>query len=215
VPPALPPRDFFLSAGQSKAEAFEAIDRSTWRGIGLILASFFAAICVAWAGGRKFVRRLGPGSFKHTGEWRIGYYDARTPSGAKTVNAVQSSSDEKQIPIARPSHVQTQENGDPGFRDTTPNLMPNDPNEQGREYRCAEDDPKRGFRYVCRHRHPRELAGEGFEIAFEQSEVGSRLACHNARMLWSSIYPLCQKAVTQSLGLPRGSNQIAARCWRL
>ena len=29
VPPALPPRDFFLSAGQSKAEAFSAIDSAT------------------------------------------------------------------------------------------------------------------------------------------------------------------------------------------
>src|SRR6185503_10576728 len=36
VPPALPPRDFFLSAGQSKAEAFAAIDSATARGIGLI-----------------------------------------------------------------------------------------------------------------------------------------------------------------------------------
>ena len=29
VPAALPPRDFFLSAGQSKAEAFAAIDSAT------------------------------------------------------------------------------------------------------------------------------------------------------------------------------------------
>src|SRR6516165_8861608 len=32
VPPALPPRDFFLSAGQSKVEAFAAIDNATKRG---------------------------------------------------------------------------------------------------------------------------------------------------------------------------------------
>ncbi len=33
VPPALPPKDFFLSAGQSKAEAFAAIDSATRRGV--------------------------------------------------------------------------------------------------------------------------------------------------------------------------------------
>src|ERR1700751_889702 len=38
VPAALPPRDFFLSAGQSKAEAFAAIDDATKRGIELIVA---------------------------------------------------------------------------------------------------------------------------------------------------------------------------------
>jgi hypothetical protein len=37
--------------------------------------------------------------------------------------------------------------------------MPNDPNEQGREYRRAEDDPER-------RRHSHELPGKKFEIAF-------------------------------------------------
>jgi hypothetical protein len=37
VPPALPPRDFLLSAGQTKAEAFAAIDGASMRGIGLIV----------------------------------------------------------------------------------------------------------------------------------------------------------------------------------
>jgi hypothetical protein len=35
VPPALRPQDFFLNAGQSKAEAFAAIDGARRRGIGL------------------------------------------------------------------------------------------------------------------------------------------------------------------------------------
>jgi hypothetical protein len=86
VPAALPPKDFFLSAGQSKAEAFAAIDRSTWRRIGLILAGFFGAICVAWAGGRMFARWPGPDSRKETDGWRIRCNDVRTSSVAQPVN---------------------------------------------------------------------------------------------------------------------------------
>jgi len=77
VPPALPPKDFFLSAGQSKADAFAAIDSATRRGIGLILASLFAAIYAAWAGGRNFIRRPIEGLLSVTAEWRNGNYDAR------------------------------------------------------------------------------------------------------------------------------------------
>src|SRR5712671_5515923 len=77
VPAALPPKDFFLSAGQSKAEAFAEIDSATQRGVGLILVGFLAAIYAAWAGGRKFVRRPIEGLLKVTGEWRKGNYEAR------------------------------------------------------------------------------------------------------------------------------------------
>src|SRR6516165_8523826 len=77
VPPALPPRDFFLSVGQSKAEAFAAIDGATLRGVALILAGLLAAIYAAWAGGRKFIRRPIEGLLKVTAEWRNGNYDAR------------------------------------------------------------------------------------------------------------------------------------------
>ena len=77
VPPALPPKDFFLSAGQSKTEAFAAIDSATLRGVGLILAGLFAAIYAAWVGGRKFIRRPIEGLLKVTSEWRNGNYDAR------------------------------------------------------------------------------------------------------------------------------------------
>jgi two-component system, sensor histidine kinase and response regulator len=77
VPSAVPPRDFFLSAGQSKAEAFAAIDSATRRGIGLILVSLFAAIYAAWAGGRNFIRRPIEGLLSVTAEWRNGNYDAR------------------------------------------------------------------------------------------------------------------------------------------
>ena len=52
VPSALPPRDFFLSVGESEDEAFGAIDSATWRGAALILAGLWAAIYVAWAGRR-------------------------------------------------------------------------------------------------------------------------------------------------------------------
>jgi signal transduction histidine kinase/DNA-binding response OmpR family regulator len=77
VPAALPPKDFFLSAGQSKAEAFAAIDGATWRGVALILAGFLAAIYAAWAGGRKFISRPIDGLLKVTAEWRNGNYNAR------------------------------------------------------------------------------------------------------------------------------------------
>jgi two-component system, sensor histidine kinase and response regulator len=77
VPPALPPKDFFLSAGQSKTEAFAAIDRATLRDIGLILAGLFAAIYAAWIGGQKFIRRPIEDLLKVTSEWRNGNYDAR------------------------------------------------------------------------------------------------------------------------------------------
>ncbi|MBV8132202.1 MAG: response regulator [Alphaproteobacteria bacterium] len=77
VPAALPPGDFFLSAGQSKAEAFGAIDRATWRVGALILAGFLAAIYAAWVGGRKFIRCPIDSLLKVTAEWRKGNYDAR------------------------------------------------------------------------------------------------------------------------------------------
>ncbi len=77
VPAALPPKDFFLSVGQSKAEAFAAIDGATLRGVALILAGLLAAIYAAWAGGRKFIRRPIDGLLEVTAEWRNGNYDAR------------------------------------------------------------------------------------------------------------------------------------------
>jgi signal transduction histidine kinase/CheY-like chemotaxis protein/HPt (histidine-containing phosphotransfer) domain-containing protein len=77
VPPALPPKDFFLSAGQSEAEAFAAIDTATRRGIGLILAGLLAAIYAAWAGGRNFIRRPIQRLLSVTAEWRKGNYVAR------------------------------------------------------------------------------------------------------------------------------------------
>jgi hypothetical protein len=52
VPPSLPPKDFFLSIGEAKAEGFAAIDSATWRGAALFLAGLWAAIYVAWAGRR-------------------------------------------------------------------------------------------------------------------------------------------------------------------
>jgi two-component system, sensor histidine kinase and response regulator len=77
VPAALPPRDFFLSVGQSKAEAFQAIDDATLRGVVLILAGLLAAIYAAWIGGRKFIRRPIDGLLRVTAEWRNGNYGAR------------------------------------------------------------------------------------------------------------------------------------------
>jgi signal transduction histidine kinase len=77
VPAALPPRDFFLSAGQSKAEAFAAIDNATTRGIALIIFGLLAATLAAVLGGRRFLQEPINGLVHFATEWRNGYYDAR------------------------------------------------------------------------------------------------------------------------------------------
>jgi signal transduction histidine kinase len=77
VPPALPPRDFFLSAGQSKAEAFAAIDNATARGIALIAVGLLAATVAAVVGGRRFLLEPISGLVRFATEWRNGNYDAR------------------------------------------------------------------------------------------------------------------------------------------
>jgi signal transduction histidine kinase len=77
VPPALPPRDFFLSAGQSKAEAFAAIDHATERGIALIAFGLLAATVAAIAGGRKFLQEPISGLLQVATEWRNGNFNAR------------------------------------------------------------------------------------------------------------------------------------------
>ena len=50
VPASLPPRDFFLSIGEAKAESFAAINSATWRGATLILIGLLGSILIAWAG---------------------------------------------------------------------------------------------------------------------------------------------------------------------
>jgi signal transduction histidine kinase len=77
VPPALPPRDFFLSAGQSKAEAFAAIDSATARGIALIVFGLLAATFAAILGGRSFLQEPISRLLRFATEWRNGNYDAR------------------------------------------------------------------------------------------------------------------------------------------
>src|SRR5713101_3435776 len=77
VPPALPPRDFFLSAGQSKAEAFAAIDSATARGVALIVFGLLAATFAAVLGGRRFLQEPINGLVDFATEWRNGNYGAR------------------------------------------------------------------------------------------------------------------------------------------
>jgi signal transduction histidine kinase len=77
VPAALPPRDFFLSAGQSKAEAFAAIDSATARGIALIVFGLLAATFAAVLGGRRFLQEPISGLVHFATEWRNGNYDSR------------------------------------------------------------------------------------------------------------------------------------------
>jgi signal transduction histidine kinase len=77
VPAALPPRDFFLSAGQSKAEAFAAIDSATRRGIALIVFGLLAATIAAIVGGRRFLQEPISGLLHFATEWRNGNYEKR------------------------------------------------------------------------------------------------------------------------------------------
>ena len=77
LPANLPPYDLFLSAGQSKAEAFAVIDASTVRGISLILLGLLLALYAAWQGGRIFIRRPIAGLLRAATEWSNGNYDAR------------------------------------------------------------------------------------------------------------------------------------------
>jgi signal transduction histidine kinase/DNA-binding response OmpR family regulator len=77
VPPALPPGDFFLSAGESKAAAFATISGITQRGIVLILLGFVIAAFAAWMGGRRFIQRPIANLLQVSGEWRTGDYSAR------------------------------------------------------------------------------------------------------------------------------------------
>ena len=78
VPPALPPRDFFLSAGESKAAAFAAIDHVTQRGVALILVGLLLATYAAWLGGRLFIQRPIQALLNVAVEWRNGNYAARS-----------------------------------------------------------------------------------------------------------------------------------------
>jgi signal transduction histidine kinase len=77
LPAALPPRDFFLSAGQSKAEAFAAIDSATARGVALIVFGLLAATFAAVLGGRRFLQEPISGLVAFATEWRHGNYDSR------------------------------------------------------------------------------------------------------------------------------------------
>ena len=77
VPAALPPRDFFLSAGQSKAEAFAAIDSATARGVALIVFGLLAATFAAVLGGRRFLQEPISGLVHFATEWRHGNYESR------------------------------------------------------------------------------------------------------------------------------------------
>jgi signal transduction histidine kinase/CheY-like chemotaxis protein/HPt (histidine-containing phosphotransfer) domain-containing protein len=76
-PAQLPPKDFFLSAGQSKADAMEPIEAATKRGILLILLGLLAAMYLAWIGGRRFIKRPIANLLEGTAEWGKGHYDAR------------------------------------------------------------------------------------------------------------------------------------------
>lgn len=53
--------------------------------------------------------------------------------------------------------------------------MPSEPHKERRNYRRAEDDPKRCPSQLAARRHPRELAGNEFELAFDQGKVGTSL----------------------------------------
>jgi hypothetical protein len=63
-----------------------------------------------------------------------------------------------------PSFVPTQQPRWPGCQNASA--------QENYQRRRAEDDPESGLRQVAPRRHSRELAGDEFEIAFDQGEVG-------------------------------------------
>jgi hypothetical protein len=69
VPSSLPPRDFFLSIGEAKAESFAAINIATERDAALILAGLLGSICIAWAG-RNLVFGTAQGLSRSTADHR-------------------------------------------------------------------------------------------------------------------------------------------------
>jgi signal transduction histidine kinase/ActR/RegA family two-component response regulator len=77
VPAQLPPYDFFLSAGQSKAEAVAPIDRATKLGTALIVLGVALAAYLAWWGGRIFIERPIDSLLEATRKWRTGDYSHR------------------------------------------------------------------------------------------------------------------------------------------
>jgi two-component system sensor histidine kinase/response regulator len=77
VPAQLSPKDFFLSAGQAKEEAFAPIEAAAKRGVVLILIGLFAAMYLAWVGGRRFIKRPIAKLLDGTAEWGKGNYEAR------------------------------------------------------------------------------------------------------------------------------------------
>jgi signal transduction histidine kinase len=77
VPAQLPPYDFFLSAGQSKAEALAPIENATRRGTLLILLGLTLACFAAWRGGQVFIQRPIHHLLKVTKAWRDGDEKAR------------------------------------------------------------------------------------------------------------------------------------------
>lgn len=77
VPAQLPPYDFFLSAGQAKAEALAPIEEATRRGILLIVLGVALAGLLAWQGGRIFIQRPVENLLEATGKWQDGDYSHR------------------------------------------------------------------------------------------------------------------------------------------
>jgi len=69
VPSSLPPKDFFLSIGEAKAESFAAINSATWHHVTLVLVSLLGSIGIAWAG-RKLVLANAEGVHQSAGGHR-------------------------------------------------------------------------------------------------------------------------------------------------
>jgi hypothetical protein len=84
--------------------------------------------------------------------------------------------------------------------DDRAHLMPHEPNKERREDRRAEDDSERGLRQIAARRLVRKLPRDEFEMAFDQSEVGSRLIdARNCTMFSSGMRTLWQRPVAQAL----------------
>jgi len=65
VPSSLPPKDFFLSIGEAKAESFAAINSATWHHVTLVLMGLLGSIGIAGAG-RNLVRGNAEGAHQRS-----------------------------------------------------------------------------------------------------------------------------------------------------
>ncbi len=69
--------DLHVAYGLSRDAVFAAMNQETQRGVALLLLSAVLAVCAAWYGGRRFIRRPMEHLLAAAREWQAGNYAAR------------------------------------------------------------------------------------------------------------------------------------------